>query len=153
MIASDCRTIGKNTENAGHCGFAVTFFAALIVKDQSIDANNALWRNTGQSYNTGHIRYYKSVILNTGNQKHAIIKTEIADVARRLPRNFIVDRKYRLPSGRRYFCYLTEMMMATKVPNAIIKDNASYTLIVSPPLLRSGKPTIGLSPNDIIAPE
>ena len=65
----------------------------------------------------------------------AIIKTEIADVARRLPRNFIVDRKYRLPSGRRYFCYLTEMMMATKVPNAIIKDNASYTLIVSPPLL------------------
>ena len=84
----------------------------------------------------------------------AIIKTEIADVARRLPRNFIVDRKYRLPSGRRYFCYLvTEMMMATKVPNAIIKDNASYTLIVSPPLLRSGKPTIGLSPNDIIAPE
>ena len=77
MIASDCRTIGKNTENAGHCGFAVTFFAALIVKDQCIDANNALWRNTGQSYNTGHIRYYKSVILNTGNQKHAIIKTEI----------------------------------------------------------------------------
>ena len=82
----------------------------------------------------------------------AIIKTEIADVARRLPRNFIVDRKYRLPSGRRYFCYLvTEMMMATKVPNAIIRDNASYTLIVSPPLLGSGKPTIGLSPNDIIA--
>ena len=65
----------------------------------------------------------------------AIIKTEIADVACRLPRNFIVDRKYRLPSGRRYFCYLIEMMMATKVPNAIIRDNASYTLIVSPPLL------------------
>ena len=82
----------------------------------------------------------------------AIIKTEIADVARRLPRNFRVDRKYRLPSGRRYFCYLvTEMMMAIKVPNAIIRDNASYTLIVSPPLLKSGKPTIGLSPNTIIA--
>lgn len=30
---------------------------------------------------------------------------------------------------------LAEMMMATKVPNAIINDNASYTLIVSPPTL------------------
>ena len=63
----------------------------------------------------------------------AIIKTELADVARRLPRNFIVDRKYRLPSGRRYFCYLvTEMMMATKVPNAIIKDNVGGKMNLPP---------------------
>ena len=56
-------------------------------------------------------------------------------LVRRLPQNFMVYEKYRLPIGRRYFCYLTEMMMATKVPNAIINDNASYTLIVSPPTL------------------
>ena len=50
------------------------------------------------------------------DKKSICYNSKVADKARRLPRNFIVDRKYRLPSGWRYFCYMAEMMMSGGKP-------------------------------------
>ena len=41
------------------------------------------------------------------------------------------------------------MIVATKIPNAIIKDNASYTLISPPPLKQEGKVAISMTISSI----
>ena len=65
------------------------------------------------------------------DKKSICYNSKVADKARRLPRNFIVDRKYRLPSGRRYFCYMAEMMMSGGNPEPRLFRQLKCTAIQS----------------------
>ena len=70
----------------------------------------------------------------------------MADLARRPPEvntyEVTADRKSAVSSFYNRSYFLAETMTATRTPKAIINDNASYVLMLSPPLPGKWEPTI-----------